>query len=142
MTEKHQTVNIMGAYDVWQVVIFFFSWSFFLTYKYLRSSLKACLQNIMSSNIDLFTYCLTNLSFTQAFMLLLMLEHNCKIQNGTSNLRHNPSQNISYMFLKKVFMLNTTNLKIILHKKIILCFVKMDIVRHNFFMDFVKFTQP
>lgn len=122
VTEKHQTVNIMGVYNVWQVVIFFFSWSFFLTYKYLRSSLKACLQNIMSRNIDLVTYWLTNLSFTQAFMLLLMLEHNYKIQDRTSNLQRNINQNMFYMFLKKVFMLNTTNLKIILHKKIILWF--------------------
>lgn len=123
VTGKHQTVNIIGVYNVLQVVIFFVSWSFLLTYKYQRPSLKACLQNIMSSNIDLVTYWLTNLSFTQAFMLLLMLEHNYKIQDRTtSNLQRNINQNMFYMFFKKVFMLNTTNMKIILHKKIILWF--------------------
>lgn len=73
VTEKHQTVNIMGAYDVWQVVIFFFSWSFFSYLQISKTFLKSLftLQNIMSSNIDLVTYWLTNLSFTQAFMLLL-----------------------------------------------------------------------
>lgn len=58
----------------------------------------------MSSNIDLVTYWLANLSFTQAFMLLLMLEHNCKIQDRTtSNLQRNINQNMFYMFLKKSF---------------------------------------
>lgn len=86
VTEKHHTVNIMGAYDVWQVVIFFFSWSFFLTYKYLRSSLKACLQNIMSSKI---IHLLSDKPIIHtSFYVVVILQPNCKIQEGTtSNLQ-------------------------------------------------------